>query len=164
MLVAPLPKYPLDLYLSQREKHLKLYLPLRPGLKAGDILNSPQVAQPQKLKSTTWEPRRACRGVAASMHATHRRSQSYLANLVSITIAEVCAIHVRPPPDHPQTAPGPPRECRRQNEECPDTPPQCPRLPRILHSAFFLLPSPKPPQSHINATSKPPQCVLKARR
>jgi len=37
---------------------------------------APQVVQPQKLKRTTWELRRACTGVAPSMPATHRRAQS----------------------------------------------------------------------------------------
>jgi hypothetical protein len=32
---------------------------------------------------------------------------------------------------------------------------QSPRKASILHSAFFILHSPEPPQSHIKATSKP---------
>jgi hypothetical protein len=56
-------------------------------------------------------------GTVPDMHVTHRRSQSHLANRVSIAITDVCEIHVRTPPDHHRTAPGPPRECRRQNEE-----------------------------------------------
>jgi hypothetical protein len=47
------------------------------------------------------------------MHGTHRRTQNYLANLVSIITADVCASHVRPPPDHPQTTPRPPRDQHR---------------------------------------------------
>src|ERR1039458_225600 len=34
-------------------------------------------------------------------------AQSQIANLVSRLISEPCAIHVRPPPDQYQTAPGP---------------------------------------------------------
>jgi len=43
MLVAPLPKYPLDLYLSQREKHLKTKRDEKRGLcygKGGTAMGS----------------------------------------------------------------------------------------------------------------------------
>jgi hypothetical protein len=41
-----------------------------------------------------------------------------------------------------------------KNEECPDTAAYGPRLAGILHSAFFILHSPEPPQGHIKATSR----------
>ena len=47
---------------------------------------APQVPQPQKLKCTTWEPRRALAGAAPSIHRADRHTQSYLANLVSLAI------------------------------------------------------------------------------
>ena len=55
--------------------------------------------------------------VTTPMHRAHRRSQSPIANLVSLEISVPCATHVRPPPGLHRTNTGPPHECRRQEAE-----------------------------------------------
>jgi len=78
-----------------------------------------------------------------------------------------------PPPDRPQAAPRPPRECRRQNtlkRQYPKTAPTGAHDARIrgeiLHSAFFLAAFPqattKPSASRHLATSGLPTCVPQA--
>ena len=72
----------------------------------------------QYFTQSKSSPGRVCTVPAPSMHWVDRLPQSPIANIVSISLSDSCAIHVRPPPDHPQTNTGPPRECRKQNEEC----------------------------------------------
>ena len=136
------------------------------------------------------ETRRACAGVAPSMHEVDRRTRSHVANFVSRSMQKLCVIHVRPPPDQHQTAPRP----------CPIIQGQFPafwnwgtRPPQAYHfvsfvsfvvsTAIFRLSLPGPPPAsagprNINraddqatsssnaaapqATPKPHQCDIKA--
>lgn len=65
---------------------------------------APQVAQPQRLKRTTWKPHRACTGVTPDLHRADTHTQSHIANFVNHLISEPCAINVRPPPDRRHAA------------------------------------------------------------
>jgi len=72
----------------------------------------------QYFTQSKSSPGRVCTVPTLSMHWVVRLPQSPIANTVSLSISDHCAIHVRPPPDHLQTTSRPPRECRKQNEEC----------------------------------------------
>ena len=113
--------------------------------------------QHQVLAGHSPSQRRLCTGQTC----VHR------ANLLMLQVAEYKSLaqsasgrpqtSTRPPPDRRGNAEG-----RRMNEECQETPPQCPRQARVLHSAFFILPSPGPPQCDPNAPTKRQQSPVQA--
>jgi hypothetical protein len=51
--------------------------------------------------------RLTCATAAPSMRRAHTRTQRQIDTVVTRSISKPCAIHVRPPPDHAKTIPGP---------------------------------------------------------
>ena len=118
-------------------------------------------------------------GPASSMHGADTRARSQISNNTTPVISIPCAINVSPPPNCPHTAPIPPgllqsapgrtkEEGGMKNAESRGR--LCPAM-RENHALPRAIP--KPPQGHINATSRPvdsqliatpmrPQCVYKA--
>jgi hypothetical protein len=82
---------------------------------------SPQVVQCQCFTQSTLGTRRAFAVPPPSLHGADRHTQSQFANVVSHLISGLCATHVRPPPECPQSAPRAlPEQCRGQAVSAPE--------------------------------------------